>query len=117
MVPVTLILIAAVASGLTLGLRYLRDRRKPVLVGFHLLLGAGGLEQLVILLPPSAGTRAGSFGLAAAACLATALALGFVGAMLDRRSRQVANIMVSIHAGVGFTGFALFLAWLVLVAT
>jgi hypothetical protein len=80
-------------------------------IGIHLLLGAGALEQLVILLPGLEATHSRATGVTAAGCLALALALGLVTSLWARGSRQASNIMVAAHAGVGAAGFLLFLAW------
>jgi hypothetical protein len=49
--PAILLLTGAVVLGLLLGRDYLRRvRSKPALIGFHLLLGAGGIEVTVMLL-------------------------------------------------------------------
>ncbi len=111
LLPVTLIQIAAAISGIVVGVLYLRHVRKPVMIGIHLLLGAGALEQLVILLPGLEDTHSRSTGVTAAGCLAAALALGLVTSLWARGSRQASNIMVAAHAGIGAAGFLLFLAW------
>jgi hypothetical protein len=107
--PVTIILAGTVALGVVLGMNYLRDVRKPVLIGFHLLLGAGGLEQLLIALQ---GTPAWSLGVFAAGFLVLTLALGLVGGLIGRRSRRASLIMVGTHAAAGLTGVGLFLGWI-----
>ncbi|MCK7475924.1 MAG: hypothetical protein MZV49_25970 [Rhodopseudomonas palustris] len=55
--PVLGMLTASLLLGLYLVLAFLRRERKPVLIGFHLLLGMGGLELLIMLMrgTPCAG--------------------------------------------------------------
>ena len=114
-IPVLVILTAAVLLGLYLGLLYLRGDRKPALIGFHLLLGVGGLEALVMLLhgTPDGSTTPddGSLGMTAAAFFAAALISGLTAALL-RRSPVTANVILATHAGAGTIGFVLFLAWM-----
>jgi len=108
------LLTSGVGLGLYLGLLYLRRVRRPVLVGAHLLLGAAGIETMVVLLR---GTRdgvvtTGSFGIVVVVLLAAALVSGLSAPLLGKRSRQRMNILLATHAGVGLSGFVFFLAWL-----
>ncbi|NVN86141.1 MAG: hypothetical protein HXX15_08615 [Rhodopseudomonas sp.] len=113
-IPVLVILSAATAIGLYLGLLYLRGERKPGLIAFHLLLGFGGLETLVMLLHGTpngaAGATTGTFGYTAAGLFGVSAFSGFVAA-LARRSPVAANVVLGTHVTVGLAGFALFLAW------
>jgi hypothetical protein len=112
--PVLVILSAASAIGLYLGLLYLRGERKQGLVALHLLLGFGGLETLVMLLhgTPDGATSSGniSFGKLAAGLFAVSAFSGFIAA-LARKSPVAANVVLATHVSVGLAGFALFLAW------
>ncbi|MCP9626666.1 hypothetical protein NML43_06160 [Rhodopseudomonas palustris] len=112
--PVLVILSAATALGLYLGLLYLRGERKQGLVALHLLLGFGGLETLVMLLhgTPDGATAAGSlsFGKVAAGLFAVSAFSGFIAA-LARRSPVAANVLLGTHVTVGLAGFVLVLAW------
>ncbi|KIZ40999.1 MULTISPECIES: hypothetical protein [Rhodopseudomonas] len=113
--PVVVILTAASALGLYLGLLFLRGERRPTLIAFHLLLGFGGLETLVMLLhgtPNGAegASNAASLGTIAAGLFAVSAFSGFVAA-LARRSPVAANVVLGTHVTVGLAGFALFLAW------
>ena len=113
--PVLGLLTASLLLGLYLVLLFLRRERKPVIVGFHLLLGIGGLEMLVMLLrgtPSGTAEAAGQFGVAAAALFGIAMFTGLTGAMIARRSAMSANIVVATHSSIGVAGFVLFLAWL-----
>ncbi|QDL97261.1 hypothetical protein [Rhodopseudomonas palustris] len=112
--PVLVILSAATALGLYLGLLYLRGERKQGLVALHLLLGFAGLETLVMLLhgtpdgTPAAGSI--SFGKVAVGLFAVSAFSGFIAA-LARRSPVAANVLLGTHITVGLAGFALLLAW------
>ncbi|AVT76563.1 hypothetical protein RPPS3_25000 [Rhodopseudomonas palustris] len=112
--PVLVILGAATALGLYLGLLYLRGDRKQGLVALHMLLGFGGLETLVMLLhgtPDGAATTDSvSFGKIAAGLFAVSAFSGFIAA-LARRSPVGANVLLGTHVTVGLAGFALLLAW------
>jgi hypothetical protein len=113
--PVLGLLTASLLLGLYLVLLFLRRERKPAIVGFHLLLGAGGLEMLVMLLHGTPSGTAGAtsqFGVAAAALFGIAMFTGLTGAMIARRSAMSANIVVATHSSLGVAGFVLFLAWL-----
>ena len=113
-IPVLALLVAAALLGAYLLLLYTRDVRKPVLIGFHLLLGFGGLETLVVLLkgtPNSDGIPAGPYGNIAAGFLALAAFSGLLAPIIGRRSNGAANLMVITHVGMGLAGLALCIAW------
>jgi hypothetical protein len=113
-IPPILFLTAAAGSGLVLGWLYLRRKRKPVLIGLHLLLGAGGLETMIILLrgPPNGdASPTGAFGSVASGLLALAMFSGLTAPLFGKQSRKTANILVATHAGVGIAGFVFFVAW------
>lgn len=113
--PAGLFLAAAAALGSFLGILYLRGlRRKPVLIGTHLLLGAAGLEQMAMMLrgaPDGTILQAGTLGNLAAGLIAAAMFSGLTAALLPARSRSVFNVTLATHASVGFAGLALFVAW------
>lgn len=108
--PVILVLSAATATGVVLGVQYLREIRKPVLIGTHLLLGAGALEQTVVLVAHTDGAQ--TMGIAASACLGVTLAIGLLTSLVARGARQLSNVMLLGHVGMGAAGFLLFLAWM-----
>ena len=113
-IPVIALLVAAAALGSYLLLLYTRGVRKPVLIGFHLLLGFGGLETLVVLLkgtPSNDGFPAGSYGNVAAGFLALAAFSGLLAPIIGRRSNATANLMVLTHVSVGLAGLCLCVAW------
>jgi hypothetical protein len=114
-IPVLILLSVAVVLGIVLGLQYLqRERSPPVLIGFHLLLGAGGLEMLAMLLHGTPDRRilpAGALLTAAAAMVMAAMFSGLIAPMVGRQSRRTMNVALLIHTLVGLTGFVLLLAW------
>ena len=119
--PPILLLVAAVALGVLLGLQYLRRvRSKPTLIGLHLLLGAGSLEAVAMLLhgaPDGAVTPAIAILQAAAGLLAFALFSGLLAPMIGRRSRATMNIALLVHVATASTGFALCVWWYVRAAS
>jgi hypothetical protein len=109
MLPVTLFLVAAVALGLFLGRLYLRQVRRPGLSVVHLLLGAIGLEQLVVVVHQ--GTANEPFAFNVIIVLGIALALGLLSTVVNNR-RGRTGFIVAAHAVAGLAGFAMFLVWL-----
>lgn len=116
-VPALLLLSVAVVLGLLLGIDYLRRvRSKPTLIGFHLLLGAGALEVIVMLLrgtPDGAVAPAGPLLEAAAGLLAFALCSGLVAPLVGRRSRATMHVALAVHVTASAAGFVLCLLWFV----
>jgi hypothetical protein len=91
-------------------------RSKPVLIGLHLLLGAGSLEVMAMLLhgtPNGAAIPAGRILQATAALLAFALCSGLVASMIGRHSRSTMNAALTIHVAASAAGFVLCLYWFV----
>jgi hypothetical protein len=115
--PALILLGVTVALGLYLGLQFLRKQpMRPGMIGLHFLLGAGGLEVMVMLLRGAPSGRLavpGSLGNSAAAFLAMALIAGVTAPMIGRRSRRTAAIALATHASLALGGFLLFLAWVV----
>jgi len=113
--PVVILLGAAVCLGVIMGLEYLRGvRSRPAMIGIHLLLGAGGLEVLVMLLnrtPDGEVMPAGPLATAAAALVALALFVGLLAPMIGRRSRRTMNVALATHASIASTGFLVLLVW------
>ncbi len=112
--PALVLLTLAVALGSYLGLLYLRDVRRPYLIGIHLLLGAGGLEASLLGLHGAASDsplRTGSLGTLALGFLAATLILGLTAPLFGRNSPRTAEVLLATHVTFGITGFALFLAW------
>ena len=111
--PVVMLLTATALVGICLGVFYLRGVRKPVLIGVHFLLAAGGLETLAMLLhgtPDGTMAASGSLGTVAAGLVAAAMFCGLTAALL-RRSPLPANVVLVTHASLGFAGLAVLLAW------
>jgi hypothetical protein len=115
-IPVLLLITSAVLLGIYLGVFYLRGVRPiRILLGAHILMGMGGLEQLALLIhgaPSGVILRAGSFGAAAGGFFAFAMLSGFTAPLLGQRSRRNGEIMLAAHATAGVVGFALLLAWI-----
>lgn len=115
-IPAVLIITTGVAIGVYLGLLYLRGvRPRKIVLGAHILLGMGGLEQLAILMrgaPSGAALNVGSFGTGAAALFALALLSGFTAPLLGQRSRRNGEFMLATHALTGAAGFVLLLVWI-----
>lgn len=113
--PIVALLTAGVGLGLLLGLRYLRGLpRKPVMIGAHLLLGAGTLEQIAVLLhgTPSGDVIADQMlGRVALVLIAGALLFGLCAPLLSRQSRRGAEALLVGHASLGALGFAALIAW------
>jgi hypothetical protein len=113
--PVTLVVSAAVALGLWIGVLYLKRSRRPYLIGIHLLLGLGGMEQMVVLhqgTPAGEALRAGSYGTMALGLFALAMFTGLAAPLFWKQAPRAAEAVLATHATVGFAGFILFLAWL-----
>ncbi|MFZ1109480.1 MAG: hypothetical protein WAN43_14205 [Rhodomicrobium sp.] len=114
-IPALLMITVAVTIGVYLGLLYLRRvRPRKILLGAHILLGMGGLEQVAILIrgaPSGVILKAGSFGTAAAGLFALAMLSGFSAPLLGQRSRRNGEFMLATHAFVGIAGFVLLLFW------
>jgi hypothetical protein len=114
-IPIVILLTSTVALGIYLGTRYLRHLpRPPVLIGLHFLFGAACLEPIAIVLHGGivgAQTKPPLTGLLTAAFIAMALASGVTAVMIGRRSRQTANVALSIHAGLAASAFTLMVAW------
>jgi hypothetical protein len=112
--PIGLIITAAVALGIYLGLLYLRGERRVTLIGVHVLLGIGGLEGLVILIqgtPSGESLHAGSWGRTALALFAGSVLTGLLAPLIGKRVKRNGETMLVVHAGVGLAGFLAFLTW------
>jgi hypothetical protein len=111
-VPVLVLLSAAVALGAYLLLLYVRGVRKPVVIGFHLLLGVGALEQMALLLHGTPNGDAARLGIVpAAAIIAVSLMTALIGALFARTSRRTAEVFLAAHVTLGTAGFLVFLVW------
>jgi len=116
-IPIVVLMGAAVALGVLLGVEYLRRvRSKPVIIGIHLLLGAGGLEVFAVLLrgtPDGEVMAPGLVGNAAAGLMFLAMFTGLIAPMVGRKSRRTMNVALATHASVASLGFLLLLAWVI----
>ncbi len=114
--PSLLLVTGAVLLGIYLGIFYLRRvRPKRILLGAHILMGLGGVEQLALLIhgTPNGAMASESFVKAAAGLFALSIFAGFTAPILAQSSRrQNGEIMLAAHAGLGIAGFVLFLVWL-----
>jgi hypothetical protein len=111
-----ILLSAAACLGIIMGIQYLRRvRSRPVMVGIHLLLGAGGLEVLAMMLrgaPDGGAAPARAVGAAAAGVLALALMAGIAVPLIGPRSRRAMNVALATHAGIAGAGLVLLIAWM-----
>ena len=102
--------------GIYLGIFYLRGvRPKRILLGAHILMGMGGVEQLALLIhgAPSGVMASETLVKAATGLFALAIFSGFTAPLIAQSTRrQNGEIMLAAHAGLGIAGFVLFLAWI-----
>lgn len=113
--PVLLLLGAAGCLGVVLGLNYLRGvRSRPVMIGLHFLLGAAGLEVMVMLLnrtPDGEVIAASPLSTTAAGLVAGALFIGVLTPMVGRASRRRMNVALATHASVASTALIAVVVW------
>lgn len=113
--PFILLPLGTMALGVVLLARLWQGKRKPVLVGLHLLFGFGTLEMVVIMLkgwPIGEATPAGDFGNIAAGLLALAAFFGLLSPVLRSGSRIKSNAMLIAHGSAGLAGVLLCIAWM-----
>ena len=114
--PSLLLVTGAVLLGIYLGIFYLRGvRPKRILLGAHILMGMGGVEQLVLLIhgAPSGVITSDSLAKTAAGLFAFAIFSGFTAPLLAQSAgRKTGEFMLATHAGVGIAGFVLLLVWI-----
>jgi|SRR5271157_4965054 len=103
-VPVIVIFTAAITLGLVMLVLRLRGRRKPVLIGFHFLLGAGGLEQLAMLMSRT------SLKPTAAGLVLLALICALTAAIIGKAAPRTAAMVFATHIAFGIAGFLVLLA-------
>ena len=115
--PVVLLIGITVALGLYMGLNYLRgEKNKPEVIGFHFLIGVGGLEVLMMLLAGGPdGTEMAKVTTAqiAAGLIAGALVIGVLAALGKPKSRSTSNMALAAHAATALLGFGALLLWAV----
>jgi hypothetical protein len=114
--PSLLLVTGAVLLGIYLGIFYLRGvRPKRILLGAHILMGLGAVEQLALLIhgAPSGVMASESLVKAATGLFALAIFSGFTAPLIAQSTRrQNGEIMLAAHAGLGIAGFVLYLAWI-----
>ena len=113
--PLILLPLGTMALGFILLARRWRGKRKPILVGLHLLLGLGTLEMVVILLkgwPIGEAIPAGAFGNISAGLLALAAFFGLLTPVFGSGSQFKANAMLLAHGSAGLAGVLLCIAWM-----
>ncbi len=111
--PSLLLVTGAVLLGIYLGIYYLRGvRPKRLLLGAHILMGLGGVEQVALLIhgAPSGAMASESLVKAAGGLFAFSIFAGFTAPLLAQSTRrQNGEIMLAAHAGLGLAGFVLLL--------
>jgi hypothetical protein len=113
--PLVLLPLATLVLGFVLVFNLIRGKRTSVLIGFHLLLGLGTLEMVVILLkgwPMGDAIPAGEYGNLAAGLLALAAFFGLLRPIIGRDSTFKSNAMLVVHGSLGLVGVLLCMAWL-----
>lgn len=114
--PVLLLLTCGVGLGITMATRNWRGPpRKPVLIGLHILFGAGALEELVVSLHGTesvAALSSANGGSLTALLIAATLFIGFSVPLISRRAPQAARRVLVLHAATGLTAFAALIVWL-----
>ena len=115
MLPLIVLLLSAMLAGLVLGVLHLKQIRKPVLIGLHMLLGFGALAVLVFVLkgvPAGDGLATSDLGSFSAGFLALAGFVGLLAPIVSRGSRLMSNAMLFAHVGAGVVGVMFCMAWL-----
>jgi hypothetical protein len=114
--PSLLLVTGAVLLGIYLGIFYLRGvRPKRILLGAHILMGMGAVEQLALLIhgAPSGAMASESLVKAATGLFALAIFSGLTAPLIAQSTRrQNGEIMLAAHAGLGIAGFVVYLAWI-----
>ena len=114
--PSLLLVTGAVLLGVYLGVLYLKGvRPKRVLLGGHVLMGIGGVEQVALLIhgTPSGALETANLLKAAAGLFAFAIFSGLTAPLIAQSTgRQKGEIMLATHAAVGILGFGLFITWI-----
>ncbi|RBP07123.1 hypothetical protein DFR50_12953 [Roseiarcus fermentans] len=102
--PVVLFATAAAALGAYLLLLWFRKERKPVLIGFHVLLGLGVAESLAAILHLGGlddDDALKRLALVAGAFLMAALASGVSAPLFGKAYRNTANTLLAVHVAAG----------------
>ena len=114
--PSLLLVTGAVLIGIYLGVLYLKGvRPQRILLGGHVIMGIGGVEQVALLIrgTPSGALETAPLLKAAAGLLAFAIFSGLTAPLIAQsKGRKNGEIMLAAHAAVGIVGFAVFAAWI-----
>lgn len=114
--PVLLLMGGGVGIGITMATRLLRGlARRPMLIGLHILCGAGALEELVVTLHGTESVTAlptANGGSLTALMLAGTLFIGFSVPLISRRAPGAARRVLVVHAVAGLATLGTLLVWL-----
>jgi hypothetical protein len=113
--PILLLYAATAGLGGYILLLWFRQARRPVLIGFHLILGAASLETLFVFLRNSGLDSHGSasrLGMIAGGFMAIAMFSGFTAPLLGKNYRTAANSLLATHVCSGIAGFLIVLAFM-----
>jgi hypothetical protein len=115
--PALIVFGLTVAIGLYMGLRFLKgERNSPMLIGTHFLLGAGGMEVLVLAIhgtPMTPPIPLGTYGQPVIILFVMALISGVAAQLVFKNSVSAGTIALGAHALIAATGFGLLVTWLV----
>ncbi len=105
-------LVATLAFGVAVGLRYLQRARRPLLVTLHLGFGRAGAGRAIGLVAPGAPQPGGPPGFVPAGLLAIAVAAGWFAPRLRGLRRAGMERLLALHIVFGVAGFLALLAWI-----
>jgi Ca2+/Na+ antiporter len=109
------LVLATMAVGLYMGIRYLRHlRNRPSIIGLHFILGFLSLEPLAFLLRGAMSTatpRPSLVGILGGCGIMLALVSGVTAVMVGRKSRQTANVTLATHVSLATGAFLLLATW------
>ena len=106
--PMILIQALAVGLGGYCLILWFQKARKPVLIGFHLIAGIGGVETLMVFLHNSdfaQDSPVRALGMTAAKLFGASIFTGFLAPLVGKGRPQLANLLLTIHVGCGVLGF------------
>jgi hypothetical protein len=110
LLPVIILLGITVMIGLFMGQRAWRGvPNNPVMIGFHVLLGAAAFEPLVVALQKiQVGSAAtGSYGTATFLLVGLTLISGVVRSLVIKQSPALRTPLLAVHATLAATALAL----------
>jgi hypothetical protein len=113
--PVVLIYGTTALIGAYLGFQYLMGvRNRPTLIGIHLLLGAMGMEVVLMLLrgaPDGTAAAPGGLGTTVALLFGGSLLTGLMVPLLARPMPRIVGPGLALHASVATAGIAAMAWW------